>query len=77
MSLIRNERTKLRATTLNSVAVAAIVAGFVTPLAAFAFGIPSTGGRGPTATVAAALTFLVVGLGLHWLAIRLLGNLVE
>lgn len=77
MSLIHNERTKLRATALNGLAIAAIAAGFITPLAAVAFGIQGAAARGIWPTAVAALSFLAVGVGLHLLAIRLLGELVE
>jgi len=45
MSLIHNERTKLSATALNGVAIASIVAGLVTPIAALTFGMTAPGGR--------------------------------
>jgi hypothetical protein len=77
MSLIHNERTKLRATALNGVAIASVAAGFITPIAAVAFGIPGAAGRGTLAAASAALAFLVVGIGLHILAMRILGRLVE
>jgi Mg/Co/Ni transporter MgtE len=77
MSLIRNERTKLSATALNSVGIASIAAGFITPLAAVTFGVPGAGAGGPLITTFAALAWLIVGLVLHWLARRLLGGLVE
>ncbi|WP_342150707.1 hypothetical protein [Methylorubrum sp. SB2] len=77
MSLIHNERTKLRATALNGIAIASIAAGFITPLAAVAFGIQGAASRGTWPTAVAALAFLAVGVGLHLLAIRLLGELVE
>ena len=73
--LIANERTKLRATALNGVAIASIAAGFITPLAAVAFGVPGAAARGTVPTVIAALAFFAIGLGLHLLAIRLLGRL--
>lgn len=42
MSLIHNERMKLLAGTLNSVAVAIIVGGVVAPLLAATYGVPGT-----------------------------------
>lgn len=77
MSLIENERTKLSASALNGVGIASIVAGFITPVAALAFGVPGAGGRGPALTLIAAAAFLATGIGLHVLARRLLGGLVE
>ncbi|HYF55646.1 MAG TPA: hypothetical protein VEA41_15445 [Salinarimonas sp.] len=77
MSLIHNERTKLSATALNGVAVASIVAGFITPLAAASFGVPGPAGRSLAVTLAAAVGWLVVGLCLHLAARRLLRELRE
>ena len=68
MSLIHNERTKLRATALNGVAITSIAAGFITQLAALAFGVPGAAARGPIPTSIAALAFFVIGVGLHFLA---------
>ena len=61
MSLIENERTKPSASALNGVAIASIVAGVITPVAAVAFGVPGAGGRGPALTVVAAAAFLGIG----------------
>jgi len=77
MSLIHNERTKLTATATNGVAIASIVAGFVTPLAALTFGVPGPATRGAILTVIVALAWLAVGVGLHLLARALLGRLRE
>ncbi len=77
MSLIENERTKLSASALNGVAIASIVAGFITPVAAIAFGVSGAGGRGPALTIIAAAAFPGTGIGLHVLARRLLGGLVQ
>lgn len=76
-TLVHNERTKLRATALNSIAITSIAAGFVTPLAAVAFGVPGAAARRLVPTMIAAVAFFLVGVGLHLLAIRLLGGLKE
>lgn len=47
-TLIHNERAKLRATALNGIAIASIAAGFITPLAALAFGVPGAVARDPS-----------------------------
>lgn len=77
MNLVHNERIKLRATALNGVAIASIAAGFITPLAAVAFGVPGAAARGMLPAVGTALTFFIIGVGLHVLAIRLPGRLIE
>jgi len=43
MPLIRNERVKLTATWLNTLAAATIVTGVLAPIAAFVFGLPASG----------------------------------
>lgn len=77
MNLVHNERTKLSAAALNGVAIASIVAGFITPLAALTFGIPGPIGRGVLVAGLASVAWLAVGLGLHFAARRLLGGLKE
>jgi hypothetical protein len=77
VSLIHNERTKLSATALNGVAIASIVAGFITPLAAASFGVQNTVNLSVPAILAAALGWLGAGLVLHFTARRLLGRLTE
>ena len=74
---VRNERLKLRAAALNGIAMAAVVAGVVTPLAAATFGILPTSARGAIATAAGIAAWLSIGAGLHILAGRLLGGLRE
>ena len=75
--LVLNERIKLLATALNGVAIAAIVAGFVTPLAAVSLGIETPAERSLSVTVLASLAWLVGGVGLHVLASLVLGGLRE
>jgi hypothetical protein len=77
MSLVDNERTKLSAAALNGVAIASIVAGFITPLAAVTFGIPGAAARGLVPTTIFSVLWLLIGIGLHFLARRLLGGLKE
>jgi Mg/Co/Ni transporter MgtE len=77
VSLVQNERTKLSAAALNGVAIASIVAGFITPLAAVTFGIPGAAARGVGLSTIFSLLWLLIGLGLHFLARRLLGGLKE
>lgn len=63
MSLIRNERLKLTATFLNGLAVAAVAAGAIAPLAALSYGIPGATAGSTIALV--GLGWLVTGIGLH------------
>lgn len=66
---VHDERLKLLATTINGVAVATIVAGAVTPLVVWTYGIQS-GGSGFTSFLI-SLAWLGIGAGLHYLARRL------
>ena len=77
MSLIHNERTKLSAPALNSIALASIAAGFITPLAAISFDVPGSAARGVMTTTLFALAWLVTGGVLHLAARYLLGMLRE
>ena len=74
---VQNERTKLTATWLNGVAIASIVAGVVTPLAALTFGFGSTSSRSTAVAVLVSFAWLAVGIGLHVGARRVLGGLRE
>ena len=65
MSLVANERAKLSANLLNTVASAFIVVGGVTPLAAWAFAIPSGPARDGTLLPLIAAAFVTAGAGLH------------
>jgi hypothetical protein len=71
--IIHNERTKLLATALNNVAVAAFVTGFIAPIVGFLYG-------SPTATATRwwwliGIVWLLVGVGLHTTAQAVLGKL--
>lgn len=72
MSLIHNEQTKLTATLLNSLAVAAIAVGAIAPTVAFIVG---------TATMSAAAisggVWLTIGFILHLMARATLRRLKE
>lgn len=75
MSLVSNERIKLTAGLLNTVAGFALTAGGVGPLIALSFGLSASS---PLSTLALALLiaiWLSVGLAFHWAARRLLGRL--
>ncbi|MGD0110056.1 MAG: hypothetical protein ABSC06_39485 [Rhodopila sp.] len=70
---IHNERTKLTATWLNGLATAATAAGAIAPAAAASFGI--SGGQFGWRFIVGTVTWLSVGLGLHYVARRVLGRL--
>ena len=73
--LVQNERVKLTATLLNGVALASVVAGVVTPLAALTFGIGTASGRTPFLVAFFSSTWLFVAgilhLGARWVLRRL------
>lgn len=66
------ERRKLTATWLNSVASGAIVTGFVAPTIAIALNMGASPPGLPV--MALSLAWLVAGCVLHWLARRVLGG---
>jgi MFS-type transporter involved in bile tolerance (Atg22 family) len=73
VSLIYNERTKLTATLMNTVAAAVFITGVLAPLVAFSYDLP-----GPNKGVAAAvvsLIWILAALGIHLLARAQLGRL--
>jgi len=74
MFLIHNERTKLTAAWLNTVATALIAAGAFAPLAAWLYGI-STVPVGASYLAALAPTCLVAAGALHLLGLAILGRL--
>lgn len=75
MPLVANERLKLTATFLNGLAVAAVAAGGIAPLAALTYGISGAAAGRTVALVGVA--WLAGGVVLHLLARALLGRLWE
>jgi hypothetical protein len=75
LSLIHNERTKLLASTVNTVGTATIVAGAVTPLIAATSGLP--GGGFGFGTFLFSVAWLGIGAGLHLVPRIILGRLRE
>jgi hypothetical protein len=76
MHLIHNERTKLTATWINTLAAALIAAGAVAPVAAVLYGLsalPISPGRLTVLAFACA----VLGFGIHVVARAQLGRLRE
>jgi hypothetical protein len=76
MSLVFNERTKLTASWLNTLATALIAAGGFAPAAAFLYGLQSSSVDGRF-LVGLILGCAVSGGCLHWLGRVLLGRLRE
>jgi hypothetical protein len=75
MWLVQNERRKLTATALNSVAITIAAAGFIAPIVAVSYGMPGAPGSLYFAAVSAVWLFAAVGL--HLIARAMLGGLKE
>lgn len=76
MSLVFNERTKLTASWLNTLATALVAAGVFAPVAALIYGLTAAAVEGVIVTALVAGCF-GVGIGLHLLGLLLLGRLRE
>jgi hypothetical protein len=74
MPLIHNERRKLWATLLNTLAAASIVTGVFAPVAAVVLGVTAGPAWTPTFVLAATIWYLVA-LALHFCARYVLGGL--
>lgn len=72
MSLVRNEQTKLTATWLNGIAIAAIAVGTIAPSTAAIVGTAA-----PAAAIIVGLVWFIAGCGLHVLARLMLRGLRE
>ena len=77
MPLVQNERVKLTATWLNTLAAATIVTGVLALMAAFVFGLPASGAISVRTFLFAAVAWLLSGMILHWVARYVLGSLEE
>ena len=76
MSLIHNERTKLMATAINSVAVSCFTVGVLAPTAAAFYNVGSASVP-QSLIVLGALIWIFAALTLHLSANRILGRLKE
>jgi hypothetical protein len=76
MFLIHNERIKLTAAWLNTLATALIAAGAFAPAAAWLYGLSALP-IGPAFLAALACACLVSGVGLHLFGLAMLGRLRE
>lgn len=74
MSLVHNERTKLTATFINTLASACVVVGGISPLVALIYGFGATRLAGWLIALV-TVTWMLVGAGLHIFARALLGRL--
>ena len=72
MSLIHNEQTKLTATLLNSIAVAAIAIGGIPPTVGFIVGTTTLSGA-----VVSGIVWIAIGFGLHLVARAALRRMIE
>jgi hypothetical protein len=75
MSLIHNERLKLTATLLNTLAAATVVTGVIAPLAAVVLGVQAAGRVSTAIFVLAATIWFLFGPTLHFSARYVLGGL--
>lgn len=76
MHLVHNERTKLTAGWLNTLATALVAAGLIAQAAALLYGLSSPA-VGAAYTLALAFGCLAIGVGLHMLGRALLGRMLE
>ena len=74
-TLVVNERIKLTAGLLNTVAGFSITAGGIGPLIAISYGLGSVPLLGPWAILTLTLIWIVVGISLHLVARFVLGRL--
>ncbi len=77
MHLIHNERTKLRATLFNTVGIALIVVGGLTPIVSAIYGGDSGLSIPGGSTLIVALGWIFCGVALHLIGIGHLGRLRE
>jgi hypothetical protein len=75
MSLIHNERIKLTAAWFNALAAASVVTGFIAPLAAVVFGVQASGVVSIQTFATASVGWFLFGVGLHYIARRVLRRL--
>ena len=76
MFLVHNERTKLTASWLNTLATALVAAGVFAPAAAVLYGLSSTQlGRGFLALI--LLGCVTLGVAIHLVALKLIGRMRE
>ena len=76
MFLVHNERTKLTATWLNTLATALIAAGVFAPAVAALYGLSSIH-VGPLLEAVILIGCLVLGVGIHLAARTVLGRMRE
>lgn len=73
-AVVHNERTKLTAGWLNTVAAASVIAGGVSPLVALAYGFTELQ-REAWVVAILSVTWILAGIGLHFVARAILGRL--
>ncbi len=77
MSLIHNERAKLSATFLNNIAVGVIGSGLIAPFFVALYGLGNLTAEQIRFIGLAAPGWVLLGVGLHFLARAVLGGLKE
>lgn len=75
MSTVANERTKLTAGLLNTVAGFSLTAGAIAPLIAVSYGVIAAPSLGAATLLLIIAIWMVVGMGLQIYARRVLGGL--
>jgi hypothetical protein len=77
LSKIADERAKLTANVLNASAAGVFVTGVIAPLVAAFYGIAGPSDASLRSIVVATLIWVSVAVGLHLLALAVLGRLSE
>ncbi len=75
MPLIHNERVKLTATWVNTLAAATIITGVIAPIVAVVFGLPAGGSLPLTGFLVATAAWLSTGVILDATARHIIGSL--
>lgn len=68
MSKLTDERTKLTANWLNTIASGVMVTGVVAPAVAAYFNVPGPAQAGFSSLLLGSAIWIFAGLGLHWIA---------
>jgi hypothetical protein len=75
--VVHNERVKLTASWVNTLAAAIIATGVVAPLVAIVFGFPTAGAVSPFGFALSSAAWLFFGVALHFVARNILTRLKE
>jgi hypothetical protein len=75
MSKLTDERTKLTASWLNTLASGVMITGVVAPIVAAYFNVPGPAQVGLLSLIVSSMAWFLGGLGLHWVARAILRKL--